>query len=1575
MKGTNVMKLVLHVLLVGILTAVMARGAAAQTTPGTPPFQSFSPGPVDVVNVATGNTHVTIPIFHKDGRGLPIDISLTYDTGLWAGPGAWSTPTYPSQWFGWYLEPIGFAALSGSEVTCLQYGQNGQVSGAAGLATYSGFDPGGTPHPSAASVISAWGTCPYNGQYNFTAYVPGVATDGSGYTITPAPSNVVVLTDKHGRQVSITSLNTLFAPGTETDTNGNQVSVNSSGAITDTLGQNVLTEAGSGTPASPVTLTYKDPNGNPATWTIKFTALTVRTNFGCAGVYEYGPTSQNLVTEIDLPDQSTNPSDKYTFTYESTPSYAGDVTARLASMTLPTGGTIYYTYSGGNNGIACSTAWGPVVGSIPVFTRETPDGTWTYAHVYNSSTTTITDPLGNQTLVHFPTQSEYETERDVYQGSSGSGTLLETVYTCYNGAAPPCTGGGSLPFTQKTIFTKWGNGQEFETNILYDLESQNNVPYSYGLIKEQDDYDYGNGGPGLLLRKTITNYATLTENIANDGSATNAIADRPSQVSVYDGSSNLQAQTTYTYDGSSLSPSGVATQHISMTGSRGNPTAITKLVTGSSTVTENRIYFDTGMTQTVTDPKGNATQYSYSSTYAGAYPTTVTNALSQPTNYTYDINSGLVTSIEDPNNQTTSYSYDTMFRPLTLSYPDRGLTSYLYGTQYGGTFTKKTEEMDSSGDQRVTYTWFDDLGRKARMAVTSGESQPYDETLNTCFNSLGLVSLQGYPFQDGGWNNPISCSVAGDSYTDASGHPAYDALGRPTRITHADGSYGTMSYSANCTTATDEQGKSREVCTDGLGRVMSVAEDPGVSPHLNYTTTYGYDALNNLTSVVQGSETRTFAYDGLSRLTSAANPESGTTLYTYDADSNVLTRLDARNITTTYSYDVLNRLTQKSYSDGTTPAADYYYDSMPWWWGSIGTSNPIGRLTAEGVSNGSSWLSVSWFAYDAMGRFTGNPQSVSGNNYSLVYGYDLIGDITSYTDALGESYTQIFNAAGLPTQLTSSWNDSLHPPTLVSGVHYNGAGSPTVYTLGNGLMETTAYNGLLQPCRMNVNSSGTQVSSCTGTPPSGNLLDLTTGFNYGTGDNGNVMSWASAGQQTFNRSYSYDGVNRIATMSAPGSMCSGLSWSYDQWGNRTDQTVTGGTCGSSQLTFNSYNHVTNSGFQYDAAGNMTHDASHSYAYDAENRITAVDGGSTATYVYDAQGRRVQKTAGATQTEYLYDLSGNVISEAPPSGWLNIYLRLGGMLVAEYSAGDPTRFIHIDHLGSVRLITGYPTPTVVDSMDYLPSGEQIAGGSTTTHKFTGKERDSESGLDNFGARYMSSQFGRFMSPDPSNQSVDFELPQTWNRYSYVLNNPLNMVDRNGQWPSYTHESIVNDAFPGMSASDLQTLYNASKEVDTHQEAYNSWMHGMSDGTDPNRAEAIYVAMQLGDQQITKDEAEARLDQAKWVAEGHSGLSPTALMKFGNALHIITDRLSPAHTGYQPWYGQSKLNPSSWAHWLHEMNGWLYPNQYNASVQAAQNAFQQTFGMGWDEFDLMQLQQPQRACVTTDDGLGNVTTTCN
>jgi RHS repeat-associated protein len=216
------------------------------------------------------------------------------------------------------------------------------------------------------------------------------------------------------------------------------------------------------------------------------------------------------------------------------------------------------------------------------------------------------------------------------------------------------------------------------------------------------------------------------------------------------------------------------------------------------------------------------------------------------------------------------------------------------------------------------------------------------------------------------------------------------------------------------------------------------------------------------------------------------------------------------------------------------------------------------------------------------------------------------------------------------------------------------------------------------------------------------------------------------------------------------------------------------------------------GYQYDIAGNMMNDGSHNYTYDAENRISQVDGGTTATYVYNESGQRVRKATGSTWTEYFYAPDGKVLSDYNGTGYPKEYIYAGDRLVAQYNwLTGTTNFIHADHLGTTRVVTAV-NQSVLDSLDFYPYGQQSSGDTTTTHKFTGKERDSESGLDYFGARYDASSMDRFMTPDPlpwphwQNGSRDdrkrfAELltnPQNLNMYSYVRNNPLNSVDPDG-----------------------------------------------------------------------------------------------------------------------------------------------------------------------------------------------------
>ena len=197
-------------------------------------------------------------------------------------------------------------------------------------------------------------------------------------------------------------------------------------------------------------------------------------------------------------------------------------------------------------------------------------------------------------------------------------------------------------------------------------------------------------------------------------------------------------------------------------------------------------------------------------------------------------------------------------------------------------------------------------------------------------------------------------------------------------------------------------------------------------------------------------------------------------------------------------------------------------------------------------------------------------------------------------------------------------------------------------------------------------------------------------------------------------------------------------------------------------------------FVYDSAGNLTQAGAGgpSYVYDAENHLTSAGG---VTYTYDGDGNRVMKSNG---TIYWYGANSASLMETDLSGnTLRWYYFFDGQRVARQLTTNEIGFYMTDHLGNVRYLGGSATGY---NIEYYPFGGVILNSDTgdDRYQFTGKERDSESGLDNFGARYFGSSLGRFMRPDPQNAGASPEEPQSWNAYAYAGNNPLNNTDPDG-----------------------------------------------------------------------------------------------------------------------------------------------------------------------------------------------------
>jgi len=381
----------------------------------------------------------------------------------------------------------------------------------------------------------------------------------------------------------------------------------------------------------------------------------------------------------------------------------------------------------------------------------------------------------------------------------------------------------------------------------------------------------------------------------------------------------------------------------------------------------------------------------------------------------------------------------------------------------------------------------------------------------------------------------------------------------------AEGTAGNLSLSTASSSSYSQYGISPSFTAAASGSTLTGGSGGiSVSP---LVTSYVYDALGNLTRVVQGVQTRTFTYDGLGRRTSMTTPEAGTDNFYFTMSDNVTLcagsakavcrKTDARGITTTYTYDALSRLTGKTYSNG-QGAVTYQYDQGG------ATAFALGRLTSITDPSGSET-----YTYNQMGWIIQLQKVIGTTAYPISYQYNAGGQVTQVTYPSNRVVQQNVDNIGRLNTIASGTTNYVSIP-LSGG--YNAAGQLLTFTYGNGVAANLGYSAARQQMTSLSYAQGTQTlfslnyyyqqdqANCTsGTPGNNSQIDcITDGVDSGR-----------------NVSYTYDALGRLTTGVTNGSTAFpkwGLSWTYDRYGNRSAQSISSGcvapmTCPTNSLSF------------------------------------------------------------------------------------------------------------------------------------------------------------------------------------------------------------------------------------------------------------------------------------------------------------------------------------------------------------------------------------------------------------------------
>jgi RHS repeat-associated protein len=814
-------------------------------------------------------------------------------------------------------------------------------------------------------------------------------------------------------------------------------------------------------------------------------------------------------------------------------------------------------------------------------------------------------------------------------------------------------------------------------------------------------------------------------------------------------------------------------------------------------------------------PVNRETQLNWGTT--GQFPTAVTDPSGAVTNWTYTSNQALTFGVPDSkidaNSLTTSWTYDGFGRKTKETRPDGTSTSWAWTlcTSYCGwsdsVYQIAQTAYQTNGTTAIrtdtnTYDPVDRLTQTAGPTVGGTTS-----TVQKLYNSLGLVTQQSMPF------------VSGTPYQQTF---AYDVLNRPTSTTRPISSTNsnpqttTYGYAGRVSTVTDPYGNAKTALTDVNGWLRQAKDAMG------YTVTRAYDAAGSLTGITDSVgntllKNVAVVYGIKPFITAATDADRGGWTYTVDSLGERTGWTDAKAQSFSMTYDALSRPLSRTEPDLFT---EWNYGSAAPNWGQLTSECTASAATTNlCTTTGSSWLYNDFRTYDSLARPYARTIVQSGNTGGNDGGGAFIYTTTySSTTGLLDTLTypkstssfaltlQYGYGYGLPQSVTdTSDSTTLCGTTCVlwTTTATNAFGEVTQATLGNGVVINRSYDPV----------TSWLTAATAGVGGGSTLLNQS----YLEDENGNVIQ-RQDNNQGLTESFFYDNDYRLTCASLSGS-CSTPTFVYD-----------GGSAGPGDITTQAgigtysypavgqprphgvtsiagtFNGITNPTFSYDANGNMTARASSSqnvywssYNYPSSISGTDATGSEEVQFQYGPDRQRWEQVyTGPSGTEQTYYVGKKLEVVFNGATDYRYYIYLGSQPIAIYhriSSGDlDMRYLIEDHQGGISVIAAN---TGVSDMgeSFTAFGQRRSrtswsGPPTTSdlNKIAGISRQGYTfqtwlgqsmGLNHMNGRVEDAILGRMLSPD--SHIPDRTNAQSYNRYSYVNNNPVTMADPSGFVP--------------------------------------------------------------------------------------------------------------------------------------------------------------------------------------------------